>query len=198
MARCSRALQAEIRNWSVIRRLMRTIEMSEAGNCFMAFKDYFGSGAWAGEVSAGKRRRRGREERACRGPSEHGQRGEGLLRSQPRGRGRGHRRGAETHPCWHLRCSLHWLPVCGPKTPPQESPLPDSFLKTVSSGGGCWRSPRETVDKRGCHESHRGGTSPSAPAWLAPLCADRDSPVKPSSRPFVTFTLLFEVKDGNY
>lgn len=57
MARCPRALPAEIRRRSVILSVMRTIEMSEAGSCFMAFKDYFGFAGWAGEG-----RVRGREE----------------------------------------------------------------------------------------------------------------------------------------
>lgn len=83
MARCYRALQAEIRCLSAILSMMGTIEMSEAGNCFMAFKDYFGSGGWTGEVIAGKRREAKRlVERACRGPSNNGNGGEGLLGSQ--------------------------------------------------------------------------------------------------------------------
>lgn len=82
MARCYRALQAEIRSLSVILSVMGTTEMSEAGNCLVAFRDDFGFGGWAGEVSAGRG--------GCRetgggpgSPSEHGRRGIGLLRSQP-------------------------------------------------------------------------------------------------------------------
>lgn len=51
--------------------MMGTIEMSEAGNCFMAFKDDFGFGGWAGEEGAGRGACQ-ETGRGCRSPSEHG------------------------------------------------------------------------------------------------------------------------------
>lgn len=73
MARCPRALQAEIRRCRVTLSVMRTIEMSEAGSCFMAFKDYFGFAGWAGEGSVqGREAGERRLERARGGPRSSG------------------------------------------------------------------------------------------------------------------------------